>query len=261
MAIARSALRRNGDPSRASSAGPSNKASSAGASAVEISTEQISQLGANFIIYIQELWKHIYLAIAVVFFTFLSFITWIMAPVEPELDGWFILSGCAAGVCFFVLTFLVWNEEHAAREEASGLAIRKNWKVDELGDSQLSGRINGAQFDRSQEDSDWKYLYLLLTISNTGAPTAIKSWKVTYRLPTGTEHTVADEELSRQPVGLDGAAGNLVLRHSVIPTGGRCSGWLLVRCSKKVLDGLSTAAESDFRIEFWDVDNHHHVIQ
>ena len=261
MAIARSALHRNGGSSRASSAGASNKVSLGGASTVELPTELISQLGANFILYIQELWKHLYLACAAIFLTFLSFAAWILAPVEPELDGWFILSVSATVACFFALTFLVWNEEHKAHEEASGLAIRKNWKIDELGDSQLSGRINGAQFDRSQEDSDWKYLYLLLTISNTGAPTAIKSWKVTYRLPTGSEHTVADEELSRQPVGLDGAAGNLVLRHSVIPTGGRCSGWLLVRCSKKVPDGLSTAAESDFRIEFWDVDNHHHVIQ
>jgi hypothetical protein len=261
MAVARSALHRNGGPLRASSAGASNRASSAGPSSVEIPTVLISQLGANFIIYIQALWKHLYLAGAAIFFTFLSFATWILAPVQPELDGWFILSGCATVACFFVLTFLVWNEEHSAREEASGLAIKGNWKIDEVGDSRLSGRINGAQFDRSQEDSDWKYLYLLLTISNTGAPTAIKSWKVTYHLPTGTEHTVADEELSRQPVGLDGAAGNLVLRHSVIPTGGRCSGWLLLRCSKKVLDGLSGAGESDFRIEFWDVDNHHHVIQ
>ena len=83
---------------------------------------------------------------------------------------------------------------------------------DEAGVSQLSGRINGLQLDSRLEDSDWEYLYVLLTISNHGAPSAVKSWKVSFCLPTGRKHTVADEEFSRQPVGLDGAGGNLVLK-------------------------------------------------
>ena len=182
---------------------------------------------------------------------------------QRELDGWFSWSHCTAAACFFVATFLAWNEEHTARQEASAATAIKTG-IDELGVSQLSGRINGLQLDSRQEDSDWKYLYVLLTISNDGAPSAVKSWKVSFCFPTGRKHTVADEEFSRQPVGLDGAAGNLVLKHSVIPSGGKCTGWLLLRCPKNALDGLSGAIESclsDFRIEFWDVDNQHHVIQ
>ena len=230
----------------------------------EISTVRISQLSTNFIIYIRALVKRSYLTGVAIFLTFLSFASaWLSAPMQRELDGWFSWSRCTAAACFFVATFLAWNEEHLARQEASAaMAIKTG--IDELGVSQLSGRINGLQLDSLQEDSDWKYLYVLLTISNSGAPSAVKSWKVSFRLPTGRRHTVADEEFSRQPVGLDGAAGNLVLKHSVIPSGGKCTGWLLLRCPKNALDGLSGAIESylsDFRIEFWDVDNHHHFIQ
>ncbi len=230
----------------------------------EISAVRISQLSTNFIIYIRAVVKRSYLAGVAVFLTFLSFASaWLSAPVQRELDGWFSWSRCTAAACFFVATFLAWNEEHTARQEANA-AIAIKTGIDELGVSQLSGRINGLQLDSLQEDSDWKYLYVLLTISNTGAPSAVKSWKVSFRLPTGRKHTVADEEFSRQPVGLDGAAGNLVLKHSVIPSGGKCTGWLLLSCPKNALDGLSGAIESclsDFRIEFWDVDNQHHLIQ
>ena len=230
----------------------------------EISTVRISQLSTNFIIYIRAVVKRSYLAGVAIFLMFLSFASaWLSAPMQRELDGWFSWSRCTAAACFFVATFLAWNEEHTARQEASA-AIAIKTGIDELGVSQLSGRINGLQLDSLQEDSDWRYLYVLLTISNTGAPSAVKSWKVSFRLPTGRKHTVADEEFSRQPVGLDGAAGNLVLKHSVIPSGGKCTGWLLLRCPKNALDGLSGAIESclsDFRIEFWDVDNQHHLIQ
>ncbi len=231
---------------------------------LEISTARISQLSTNFIIYIRAVVKRSYLAGVAIFLTFLSFASaWLSAPIQRELGSWFSWSRCTAAACFFVATFLAWNEEHLARQEASAaMAIKTG--IDELGVSQLSGRINGLQLDSLQEDSDWKYLYVLLTISNTGAPSAVKSWKVSFRLPTGRKHTVADEEFSRQPVGLDGAAGNLVLKHSVIPSGGKYTGWLLLRCPKNALNGLSGAIESylsDFRIEFWDVDNHHHFIQ
>ena len=230
----------------------------------EISMVRISQLSTNFIIYIRAVVKRSYLAGVAVFLTFLSFASaWLSAPVQRELDGWFSWSRCTAAACFFVATFLAWNEEHTARQEANA-AIAIKTGIDELGVSQLSGRINGLQLDSRQEDSDWKYLYVLLTISNSGAPSAVKSWKVSFRLPTGRKHTVADEEFSRQPVGLDGAAGNLVLKHSVIPSGGKCTGWLLLRCPKNALDGLSGAIESylsDFRIEFWDVNNQHHLIK
>ena len=231
---------------------------------VEISMERIQQLSTSFIIFIRAVVKRSYLAGVAVFLTFLSFASaWLSAPMQRELDGWFIWSRCTAAACFFVATFLAWNEEYKARQEASA-AIAIKTGIDELGASQLSGRINGLQLDSSQQDSDWKYLYVLLTISNAGAPSAVKSWKVSFRLPTGRKHTVADEEFSRQSVGLDGAAGNLVLKHSVIPSGGKCTGWLLLRCPKNALDGLSGAIESylsDFRIEFWDVDNQHHFIQ
>jgi hypothetical protein len=230
----------------------------------EISTVRISQLSTNFIIYIRAVVKRSYLAGLAIFLTFLSFASaWLSAPIQRELDGWFGWSRCTAAACFFVATFLAWNEEHVARQEASA-AIAMKTGNEEAGVSQLSGRINGLQLDSRQEDSDWKYLYVLLTISNAGAPSAVKSWKVSFRLPTGRKHTVADDEFSRQPVGLDGAAGNLVLKHSVIPSGGKCTGWLLLRCPKNALDGLSGAIESclsDFRIEFWDVDNQHHLIQ
>ncbi len=230
----------------------------------EISAVRISQLSTNFIIYIRAVVRRSYLAGVAIFLTFLSFASaWLSAPIQRELGGWFSWSRCTAAACFFVATFLAWNEEHLARQEASAaMAIKTG--IDELGVSQLSGRINGLQLDSRQEDSDWKYLYVLLTISNTGAASAVKSWKVSFCLPTGRRHTVADEEFSRQPVGLDGAAGNLVLKHSVIPSGGKCTGWLLLRCPKNALDGLSGAIGSylsDFRIEFWDVDNHHHFIQ
>ncbi len=230
----------------------------------QISMMRISQLSTNFIIYIRAVVRRSYLAGVAAFLTFLSFASaWLSAPVQRELASWVSWSRCTAAACFFVATFLAWNEEHLARQEASAaMAIKTG--IDELGVSQLSGRINGLQLDSRQEDSDWKYLYVLLTISNDGAPSAVKSWKVSFCLPTGRKHTVADEEFSRQPVGLDGAAGNLVLKHSVIPSGGKCTGWLLLRCPKNALDGLSGAIESclsDFRIEFWDVDNQHHVIQ
>jgi hypothetical protein len=233
---------------------------------VEISTVRISQLSLNFIIYIRAVVKRSYLAGVAIFLTFLSFASaWLSAPLQGELDGWFSWSRWTAVACFFVATFLAWNEEHTARQEASAdMAIKTDRGIDESGVSQLSGRINGLQLDSLLEDSDWKYLYVLLTISNTGAPTAVKSWKVSFRLPNGQRHAVADEEFSRQPVGLNGAAGNLVLKHSAIPSGGKCSGWLLLRCPKNALDGLSGAIESclsDFLIEFWDVDNQHHFIQ
>jgi len=233
---------------------------------VEISTVRISQLSTNFIIYTRAVVKRPYLAGVAIFLTFLSFASaWLSAPVQRELDGWFSWSRCTAVACFFVATFLAWNEEHTACQEASaGMAIKTDWSIGESGVSQLSGRINGLQLDSLREDSDWKYIYVLLTISNAGAPTAVKSWKVSFRLPTGGKHTVADEEFSRQPVGLDGAAGNLVLKHSVIPSGGKCTGWLLLRCPKNEPDGLSgdiKSCLSDFRIEFWDVDNQHHFIQ
>ncbi len=232
----------------------------------EISMVRISPLSTNFIIYIRAVVKRSYLAGVAIFLTFLSFASaWLSAPIQRELGGWFSWSRCTAAACFFVATFLAWNEEHTALQEASpGMAIKRDLGSDELGVSQLSGRINGLQLERLQEDSDWRYLYVLLTISNDGAPSAVKSWKVSFRLPTGGMHTVADEEFSRQPVGLDGAAGNLVLKHSVIPSGGKCTGWLLLGCPKNALDGLSGAIESylsDFRIEFWDVDNQHHFIQ
>src|SRR5260370_30803659 len=196
----------------------------------EISTVRISQLSTNFIIYIRAVVKRSYLAGVAIFLTFLSFASaWLSAPIQGELDGWFSLSRCTAAACFFVATFLAWNEEHLAREEASA-AMAMNTGNDEAGVSQLSGRINGLQLDSRPEDSDWKYLYGLITISNHGAPSALKSWKVSFRLPTGRKHTVADEEFGRQPVGLGGAAGNLVLKHSVIPSGGKCTGWLLLRC-------------------------------
>ena len=233
---------------------------------VEISTVRISQLSTNFIIYIRAVVRRSYLAGVAIFLTFLSFASaWLSAPIQRELDGWFSWSRCTAVACFFVATFLAWNEEHTACQEASaGMAIKTDWGIGESGVSQLSGRINGLQLDSLREDSDWKYIYVLLTISNAGAPTAVKSWKVSFRLPTGGKHTVADEEFSRQPVGLDGAAGNLVLKHSVIPSGGKCTGWLLLRCPKNEPDGLSgdiKSCLSDFRIEFWDVDNQHHFIQ
>lgn len=226
---------------------------------VEVSTAQISQLSTNIIVYIRAVLKRSYLAGVAMFLTLLS-----LAPVQHELDGWFSWSRFIAVACFFAATFLAWNEEHTTRQEASAsMAIKTNWGIGE-GVSQLNGRINGLQLDSLRQDSDWKYLYVLLTISNTGAPTAVKSWKVSFCLPTGRKHTVADEEFSDQPVGLDGAAGNLVLKHSVIPSGGKCTGWLLLRCPKHALDGLSGPIDSylsDFRIEFWDVDNQHHFIQ
>jgi hypothetical protein len=233
---------------------------------LEISTMRISQLSTNFIIYIRAVAERSYLAGVAIFLTFLSFASaWLSAPAQRQLDGWFSCSLFTAFACFFVATFFAWNEEHTARQEASAdMAIKTDRGIDESGVSQLSGRINGLQLDRLLEDSYWKYLYVLLTISNTGAPTAVKSWKVSFRLPTGQMHTVADEEFSRQPVGLNGAAGNLVLKHSVIPSGGKCTGWLLLRCPKNALDGLSGAIESclsDFLIEFWDVNNQHHFIQ
>ena len=231
---------------------------------LEISTARISQLSTNFIIYIRAVVRRSYLAGVAIFLTFLSFASaWLSAPIQRELGGWYSWSRCTAAACFFVATFLAWNEEHLARQEANAAMVITTG-IDELGVSQLSGRINGLQLDSLQEDSDWKYLYVLLTISNDGAPSAVKSWKVSFCLPTGRKHTVADEEFSRQPVGLDGAAGNLVLKHSVIPSGGKYTGWLLLRCPKNALNGLSGAIESylsDFRIEFWDVDNHYHFIQ
>jgi hypothetical protein len=65
---------------------------------------------------------------------------------QRELDGWFSWSRCTAAACFFVATFLAWNEEHLASQEASAANAIKTG-IDESGVSQLSGRINGLQLD------------------------------------------------------------------------------------------------------------------
>jgi len=102
---------------------------------VEISTVGISQLSTNFIIYARTLVKRSYLVGVAIFLTFLSLASaWLPAPIQRELDGWFSLIRCTAVACFFVATFLAWNEEHTARHEASaGRAIKTDCGTDELG--------------------------------------------------------------------------------------------------------------------------------
>ena len=127
---------------------------------------RISQLSTNFIIYTRAVVKRSYLASVAIFLTFLSFASaWLSAPIQRELDSWFSWSRCTAVACLFVATFLAWNEEHTACQEASaGMAIKTDWGIGESGVSQLSGRINGLQLDSLQEGIG------TLRISGTLAP-------------------------------------------------------------------------------------------
>jgi hypothetical protein len=118
-----------------------------------------------------------------------------------------------------------------------------------------SAQIVRLQVNGDHERPDWIRIYLVITMLNEGAQSAVRDWKVAATLPSGRRY-MGERELSRQPDGLDGAGANLFLDESVIPLGGRRTGWLLIQFPKDRLDGLTTETESQITnvvVEFTDV--------
>jgi hypothetical protein len=118
----------------------------------------------------------------------------------------------------------------------------------------FAGEILSIQVDGDHLQPDWIKLFIVMTIRNTGAASAVDRWRLEVVTPPHVKFIFTEAGLSESTEGPARASGgNLLGDESIIVKGGKKSGWLLIHVPKRQIGDLTTGQAPAVRVCFYDM--------
>ena len=145
-------------------------------------------------------------------------------------------------------------------EENSGLRTEVETARNELRQTldadrpMFAGEILRIQVDGDHRQPERIKLFVIMTIRNTGAASAVDRWRLEVVTPPHVKFIFAEAGLSESTEGPARASGgNLLGDESIIAKGGKKSGWLLIHVPRRQLGDLTTGQAPAVRVWFYDM--------